>query len=538
MRNCILPKAPPPASTVAPGGYPGAESGEGGMTPVEVAPAKMPRIGTIEERFQSYNIEMVEVTGGEFWKPYAETSGAQIENEKRASWDAHDGTPTGMDPGVYALRPPVDLSRARLRKLAAALGPAYVRVSGTWANTTYFSPSEQAPAAPPAGFLGVLTCRQWSGVIEFAHAVDARVVTSFATCAGVRDTAGVWCPEQARLLLEFTRNAGGSIAAAELMNEPTVAAIGGAPAGYDAAAYGRDFRVFLAFARRAAPEMAILGPGSIGETDGNWGVTFDSIGLLKTPDLLTASGGGVDAFSYHHYGAISRRCAALGILQTKLDDALSEAWLARTDETLSFYRNLREEFEPDAPLWLTETADAACGGNPWASTFLDTFRYLDQLGRLARQEVQVIAHNTLAASDYGLLDERTLAPRPSYWGALLWRKLMGTVVLNSGVPIRDGLHVYAHSLRGAPGGVALLVINNDKVAARSLTIPVASERYTLSSTELLGRTVLLNGTALELQDDGALPHLAGAPTGAGLVMFAPATITFLAVPLAGNAASR
>jgi hypothetical protein len=36
-----------------------------------VDPATLPRIGTIDERFQSYNIEMVEVTGGRFWKPYA-----------------------------------------------------------------------------------------------------------------------------------------------------------------------------------------------------------------------------------------------------------------------------------------------------------------------------------------------------------------------------------------------------------------------------------------------------------------------------------
>ena len=40
-------------------------------------------------------------------------------------------------------------------------------------------------------------------------------------------------------------------------------------------------------------------------------------------------------------------------------------------------------------MWLTETAEAACGGNPWASTFLDTFRYLDQLGRLAKAGVKM-----------------------------------------------------------------------------------------------------------------------------------------------------
>ena len=37
---------------------------------LSVTPGTMARIGTIDERFQSYNVEMVEVTGGRFWKPY------------------------------------------------------------------------------------------------------------------------------------------------------------------------------------------------------------------------------------------------------------------------------------------------------------------------------------------------------------------------------------------------------------------------------------------------------------------------------------
>ena len=37
-------------------------------------PAKMPIIATVDERFQSCNIEMVEVIGGSFWKPYGSTT--------------------------------------------------------------------------------------------------------------------------------------------------------------------------------------------------------------------------------------------------------------------------------------------------------------------------------------------------------------------------------------------------------------------------------------------------------------------------------
>ncbi|MFL6673245.1 MAG: hypothetical protein ACJ8LG_08145 [Massilia sp.] len=501
-------------------------------------PSSMARVGVIDERFQSYNVEMLEVTGGKFWRPYGPELEALIKQPPPPS--ASGDTPSGMSPALYQYRPPIDLANRRLRKLASALGPAYVRVSGTWANTTYFPESDQAPPKPPAGFMGVLTRAQWKGVIDFANAVDARIVTSFSNGAGTRDAAGGWTPEQARRRIEYTRAAGGRIAAAEFMNEPTLAAMGGAPAGYDASAYGRDFRRFVAFARQAVPDMLILGPGSVGESTGEWGVAYGygSAPVLKTRDLLAASGPGIDAFSYHHYGAASKRCAATD-KQTTAAEALSEQWLRRTDQTLAFYRRLRDEFTPGKSFWNTETADAACGGNPWAATFLDTFRYLDQLGRLARQDVKVVAHNTLVASDYGLLDDKTLEPKPNYWGALLWRRLMGTTVLESGIPVQQGLHVYAHCLRGTPGAVALLVINNDKVAPRTIASPVPALRYTLAALgDLESRRVQLNGNELRLGEGDTLPDLIGAPTPAGSQVFAPATITFLALPDAQNNACR
>ena len=34
-----------------------------------VSPATMPPIATIDDRFESYNVEMAEVIGGKFWKP-------------------------------------------------------------------------------------------------------------------------------------------------------------------------------------------------------------------------------------------------------------------------------------------------------------------------------------------------------------------------------------------------------------------------------------------------------------------------------------
>src|SRR5262249_20166498 len=153
------------------------------------------------------------------------------------------------------------------------------------------------------------------------------------------------------------------------------------------------------------------------------------------------------------------------------------------------YKSLRDRFAPGKPIWLTETADTVCGGNPWASTFLDSFRYLDQLGVLARGGVQSVMHNTLAASDYGMIDETTLSPRPNYWCALLWRKLMGMTVFDCG-DLVPGLHVYAHSLRDRPDGMALLALNTERAKEQELELPMPSLRYTLTAKELQARSVL------------------------------------------------
>lgn len=193
---------------------------------------------------------------------------------------------------------------------------------------------------------------------------------------------------------------------------------------------------------------------------------------------------------------------------------------------------------PGKPFWNTETADTACGGNPWASTFLDTFRYLDQLGRLARQEVDVVFHNTLVASDYGLLDENTFEPKPNYWGALLWRRLMGTTVLDTGFANRAGLHVYAHCLRGVPGGVAMLALNTDQKKSTSLILPAAATRYMLAAASPTDKTVSLNGTPLQLGANDALPAMEGVAAASGELTLQPASITFLSIPTANNAACQ
>jgi hypothetical protein len=111
-------------------------------------------------------------------------------------------------------------------------------------------------------------------------------------------------------------------------------------------------------------------------------------------------------------------------------------------------------------------------------------------------------------------------------------------VLDAGPSPSPDLHLYAHCLRNQRGGVALLVTNADRTASQELDVPTVSERYTLTARELMDNKVELNGSELGLGSNGDLPQIAGKRQSAGKVAFTPASITFLAIPNAGNAVCR
>lgn len=498
------------------------------LRPVTINPARMPKVGAVDSRFLSYNIEMVEVTGGRFWRPYADTAtGAAA---KAATPNSNPNA--GLDPSVFEYRPPIDLTNVRLRNLAKGVGPAYVRVSGAWANRTYFQDDDNPRLKqPPAGFDDVLTRGEWKGVIDFARAVGARIVSSFAISSGTRDATGVWMPTQAEAFARYTRTVGGQIAAAEFMNEPNLATRQGAPADYDAAAFARDIEVFTPFLRRELPSTLLLGPGGTGEG----GTAAAPAHSISSEDILKATGSVFDRLSYHFYGALSRRCTAAGRGRgVTVDQVLSPEWLDRTNQVEAFYAALRDTYLPGKPIWLTETAEAACGGDTFAGQFADTFRFLNQLGTLARKGVTVVMHNTFAASDYGLIDDKTFEPRPNYWAAVLWNRTMGATVLDPVAASESTLRIYAHCLKQRAGGVAVLALNTDENEEHTLDVSVSGARLTLTAPTLTSTNVILNGKELKANADGSHPDIQGEPFTAGRVRLPPRSLTFLTMRSARN----
>lgn len=54
-------------------------------------------------------------------------------------------------------------------------------------------------------------------------------------------------------------------------------------------------------------------------------------------------------------------------------------------------------------MWLTETAEAACGGDAFAGQFVDVFRYLNQLGTADVLQSRVYALTAFGAGVLGAL---------------------------------------------------------------------------------------------------------------------------------------
>lgn len=494
--------------------------------------SEMKRIGSVDERYQSYNVEMVEVVGGDFWKPY-KTMDSLPPLEAVSTYDVSQ-----KNEQLYRKLVPINLADKRLLTLAKALAPAYVRVSGTWANAVYFQDNDAPPAKPPAGFVNVLTRSQWKGVLDFLKTTNGKLVTSFAVSNGVRDAQGVWTPKEAQKIAAYTKSQGSEIAAAELFNEPTMPTAGGEMnKDYNAGNFAKDVAAFNAWAKKEVPTMLTLGPGSVGE--GIPGVSFSMLGVkvLSTDAMLSAEPKPVfDVFSYHFYGAASMRMIRSGPFSVKAENALDSAWLQRTDTAADFYIRLRDKYMPGKPVWITETGQAAGGGDPFAATYLDCFRYLYQLGSLAQKGLKVIMHNTLAASEYSLIDQDTHLPKPNYWAALLWAKLMGTEVYDAGRG-EPGVYLFAHNTKGKAGSMTLLVINT-RNAATSVNIPSTAEQYTLTAKKLQDTTVELNGQNLQLDANDALPAMNGKAIKAGNVELPPVSISFLTFANAGAGKTR
>jgi len=470
-------------------------------------------------RYVSFAVDLDQVTGGMFW--------SQAPN-------ARGNAPVAR----------YDFGRRRLRLLAGALAPAYLRISGTAADETYYDLSANPRATPPAPYARVLTKTEWDGVNRFAQALGLEVVLGINAGPGPRDAAGTWLPDNARRLLQYTASKGYPLAAVEFGNEPNLLSLesSGLPPSYGAADYVRDLRTFDALRRSVVPHALLMGPGSYYDNAGSETPYADHAFGPLASQVIPAAPGIFGALTFHEYPATSTRCLGTGpgVPAAPLAPGYLDGVLRAYDQL----RALGRASDPHAPIWYGEGASANCGGQQgYSNRFEATFWYLNALGALAQRGLYVFVRQTLSGSDYGLIDDATLTPNPDYWAALLWHRLMGTSIVRprlTHAPAR--LRVYAACRRGGPG-TTLLALNLDRghrvaVSLASGTAASRAQLYLVTAPRLLGRAVLLNGRPLRTGPGGTVPILHPAQLAGSSFVLPPASYAFVVQPGIGPAACR
>ena len=241
----------------------------------------------------------------------------------------------------------------------------------------------------------------------------------------------------------------------------------------------------------------------------------------------------MDAFSYHYYNGVSERIASvMPDSHWSPSKAASEAYLEKARLCAQFFLTHRDKYVPGGQMWVTESGDAAGGGNTWASTYLDVIRTLNELGDFVTVTDGVIFHNTLASSDYGFLQHGTFEPRPNYFAALLWQQLMGQTVYDSAIPKQEGAHVFCHSRKDGQDGYVYLIINNSLTDATTVELPKEATVYALTGKDgMRSKIMQLNGHDLTLNENDDLPCLCGEVVPSGNIEIAPGSCTFIVLSL-------
>jgi len=458
-------------------------------------------VAEVDERFLSFAVDSAQAFGGRFWNP-----------------DSEDATEAEV------VVEPYDFGRAWLDELAEELAPAILRIGGTSADTVYYDLSAAPVAEPPEPYELLMTRAEWNGFADFASEVGLDLFFTLNVGPGPRDDDGHWTPDNAREAMEYAQERGDPVVQWELGNE-----INGFLLAHGMTLGAEQYAADLATARvlvdEVAPEASLAGPSSA-----YWPDIGDMTGFY--PAFMPHGGHLLDVVTWHYYPQQSHRCPVSSrpagpevmLEPANLDEA--HVW---SDEV----EGLADEHAPGAQVWLGETGNAQCGGEPGVSdAWAGSFWWLDQLGLLARRGQQVVVRQTLSGSDYGLLDEATLDPNPDYWVSVLHKKLMGPQVLDAWTHDTDLLRVYAHCTAGAmPGAVTVAAINlSAEPMEIAVDLPGAVDVYQLTAPALDSKEVSLSGQLLEMSS--GVPNLLAMNErlSRGELILDPRSLAFIVAP--------
>ena len=469
--------------------------------------------------YLSFAIDMSQVNGGKWWNPSAQQA------------EVGSGS---VNARIF------DFNRPKLDTLVRALTPAYLRIGGSESDKAYYDLKTDemiAPSIPPK-YSSVMTRKEWDAVNAFALRNTLKEVFTLNAGPGSRNADGSWNSTNAAELMTYSAQHNYPVDVWELGNELNIFwFVHGFGAQVSIEQYDRDLQTARLLAKQATPSAQFAAQGSA-----FWPLLGEPLNVFYgyMPGYLAKSNARVDHVSWHFYPQQSRRgpIASRRAFPSRLLDPknLDEAgyWADKM-------KQWRDQYAPGKPIWLGETGNAQFGGEPGLSNvYLGGLWWLDELGLLAQKDHAVVVRQTLSGSDYGMIDDQTLDPRPDYWNSVLWKRLMGTRVY--AVQTNDNasgkLRVYAQATANAEKNlVTILAINLDD--QRNATVSFAGfenrpyQVYAMNASDIFGTAVQLNGQDLKLVNDKTLPEIQGVSrqaAGTPNISIRPLSYTFIVFP--------
>ncbi|GFP87304.1 heparanase-like protein 1 [Phtheirospermum japonicum] len=350
---------------------------------------------------------------------------------------------------------------------------------------------------------GCLNMHRWDSINKLFNETGAQMIFGLNALTRKKklksnDTlmVGAWDHQNAFEFMNYTVSKGYNIDSYELGNELCGSGIG---VRVEAHQYAKDIKVLKKIVQKLYPDSPppnVLGPAGFYEK--KW---FNTFLKIVGPNVI-------DGLTHHIYNL------GAGSDKELIKKVENGTYLDRVAETYGNISSSIKAHGPWAKPWVGESGGAYnSGGKQVSSSFANGFWYLDQLGMTSKFGNQVFCRQSLIGGNYGLLDTATFIPKPDYYGALLWSRLMGKNVLSASHNASKSLRVYSHCSKNTTG-ISLLIIN----LSNSTTFEVKVNKYaaanqrqeyhlTPEGDDILSEVVLLNGTPLKLTETSDIPTL-------------------------------
>ncbi|XP_025958705.1 inactive heparanase-2 isoform X3 [Dromaius novaehollandiae] len=432
------------------------------------------------------------------------------------------------------------LSSRRLVTLARGLAPAFLRFAGKRTDFLQFhnvkNPAKTRGGPGPDYYLkNYEDARSLDKLYNFADCSGLHLI--FALNALRRNPNNSWNSSNALSLLKYSASKKYNISW-ELGNEPNNyrTLIGRSVNGSQ---LGKDYIQLRSLLQliRTYSRANLYGP-NIGRPRKN------VIALLE--GFMKVAGSTVDAVTWQHYYIDGRVAKVTDFLKTRLLDTLSDQ-IRKIQKVVNTYA-------PGKKIWLEGVGATSAGGmNNLSDSYAAGFLWLNTLGLLASQGIDVVVRHSFLDHGHNHLVDQNFNPLPDYWLSLLYKRLIGPKVLaihvaglqrkpRPGRVIRDKLRIYAHCTsyhnhNYVRGSITLYIINlhrsrkkiklagtlRDKIVHQYLLQPYGKEG-------LHSKSVQLNGQPLAMVDDGTLPELKPRALRAGrTLVIPPLTMSFYVV---------